>query len=92
MRKCKSPIDRFISKIIVSPNNCWEWQGSKTKEGYGRFSFNNIMIIAHRFSYEIHKECIPRELEIDHLCRNRKCVNPNHLETVTHKENIRRRV
>jgi len=91
MRNCKSPIDRFISKIIISPNNCWEWQGSKTKEGYGRFALDKIMIMAHRFSYEYHVRYIPENLEIDHICKNKSCVNPSHLEAVTHKVNVSRR-
>jgi hypothetical protein len=81
---------RFLSKIELKDNGCWDWKGSKTKEGYGRFAFNKIMVIAHRFSYEVHKQCIPIGMEIDHLCKNRSCVNPEHLEVVTHTTNIRR--
>lgn len=82
-------IQRFMSKVIQS-RNCWEWTGAKNWVGYGQFRFNKKFGLAHRFSYELFKEEIPDNLEIDHLCRNRLCVNPDHLEAVTHKINMNR--
>ena len=80
----------FLNKISFS-DNCWLWNGFIHPKGYGRFRFNDKkMGQAHRFSYELFIGKIDPELEIDHLCRNRICVNPGHLEQVSHKENVLR--
>lgn len=87
----KLPIEeRFWSNVIKSSvENCWNWIGkSKTKDGYGRFRVGTIKKLAHRYSYELIVGPISKELEIDHLCKNRSCVNPKHLEPVTHLENM----
>ena len=83
-------MDRFFSKIKVSKNNCWEWIGAKIKAGYGEFYYKGKPVYAHRFAYELYNDKIPEDLELDHLCRNTICVNPQHLEPVTHTENLRR--
>lgn len=74
---------------------CWIWTGSANEKGYGQvwrgnFTDKRTMQNAHRFSYEILVGPIPEGLELDHLCKNRLCVNPTHLEPVTHKENLAR--
>lgn len=75
----------------INPDNgCWEWQGELNSNGYGRVWRNNKRIMAHRGFYELHRGPIPEGLELDHLCRNKPCVNPAHLEPVTHAENVRR--
>ena len=68
---------------------CWIWLGGKSC-GYGHISLGNKVILAHRFAYELLREPIPEGMFIDHLCRNPSCVNPDHLEVVTNKENILR--
>lgn len=85
----KSSIERFILKIKQS-DSCWIWIGTKDSSGYGQFGYNKKNVRAHRFSYELFIDNIPDGLIIDHLCRNRLCVNPKHLEPVTYKENNRR--
>lgn len=80
---------RFFNNIEET-NNCWNWKGTITWEGYGHFFLHGKEVRAHRFAYELFKGDIPNDLTIDHLCRNRSCVNPNHLEAVSHKENVLR--
>lgn len=71
-------------------DKCWEWLGNKNGNGYGQFKKFGQVIRLHKFSYEFFKGRVPKGLEIDHLCRIRHCFNPNHLEAVTHQENILR--
>ena len=70
---------------------CMEWTGCLSHNGYGQWQNTARQHVrAHVFSYETHVDLVPKGLILDHLCRNRKCVNPKHLEPVTNKENIRR--
>ena len=81
---------RLESKYIPEPNSgCWIWIGCIDKCGYGKMSVGKESL-AHRVSYRLYKGEIPDDLEIDHKCRVRCCVNPDHLEAVTHTENIAR--
>ena len=70
---------------------CWIWTGSQ-RDGYGRLRINGQLYPAHRFSYELMHGNIPLGLVPDHLCRNPPCVNPDHLEAVTRRENVLRGV
>lgn len=69
---------------------CWNWLKSLNRDGYGQQFHNGALRAAHRVSYELHKAPIPNGKFLDHLCRNPRCVNPDHLEPVTNAENIRR--
>lgn len=71
-------------------DSCWEWTGSLSSGGYGRTHFAGATIVVHRMAYEAHVGPIPEGLQIDHLCRNRACCNPAHLEPVTAQVNILR--
>ena len=82
---------RFEDKYQIDPDTeCWNWTASKDQYGYGQFRLNSKMVKSHRASYEYYVCKIPNHLQMDHLCRNRSCCNPSHLEAVTAKENIRR--
>lgn len=87
--------ERFDSKLRPAPDGCVLWVGGKTQGGYGMFSApgkraDTRKVMAHRWAYERAGGMIPDGYDIDHLCRNRACVNPEHLEPVTRQENIRR--
>jgi len=85
---------RFWSKVVRhGPTECWPWVGT-ISGGYGVFRLGNRFAGntgAHRFAYEMLRGPIPKGLHIDHLCQNKRCVNPAHLEPVTLAENVRRR-
>ena len=83
---------RFMKLFVpVTESGCWLWTSGVTRGGYSRFVlFNRRQVYGHRYSYELFKGPIPNGLEIDHLCRVRCCVNPDHLEAVTQRENGRR--
>lgn len=83
---------RIMSHIQIDSSGCWEWIGSKTKNGYGQIRIAGKLISAHRYAYEEINGVIPLGLDLDHLCRNRACINPNHLEPVTRSENLKRAV
>lgn len=93
--RAKSAVERFWARVErgLATEDCWQWRGKLNDKGYG------ILWIrpkpagptkAHRFAYELLIGPIPKGLEPDHRCRNRRCVNPDHLELVTHQVNLRR--
>jgi hypothetical protein len=81
---------RLISNIAPDEKGCWIWIGSEHNAGYGCLKLGRKYILAHRILYEMFFGAIPEDKEIDHLCRVRKCVNPFHLEAVSHRENVLR--
>lgn len=83
--------DRFWNRVMPEPNSgCWIWIGGQSDNGYGAYWVKTTNVGAHRISYEAHKGPIEDGMHIDHLCRVRCCVNPDHLEVVTPKENLHR--
>ena len=89
--------ERFWAKVdLAGPNGCWLWTAGKDSHGYGVFQVGSLTDgtrrseRAHRWAYEALVDPIPDGLQLDHLCRTPGCVNPDHLEAVTNKENQRR--
>jgi hypothetical protein len=82
--------ERFWSKTMVQADGCWQWIGAVT-DGYGSYRHDNKPILAHRAAYTVFVGPIPgtfpHGLTVDHLCRNRSCVNPAHMELVSRGEN-----
>ncbi len=85
----KTTEDRFFEKVVAGPNNCWIWTAS-TAKGYGKFWADGKCWGAHHWLYVQTKGAVPEGLDLDHLCRERRCVNTDHLEPVTRAENLRR--
>ena len=86
----------FIAKVVINKaTGCWLWTASRHPEGYGAYGvpvgFEWDIVLAHRFAYEA-RWPIPQGTELDHTCREKLCVNPDHLEAVMHRENVVRGV
>lgn len=79
--------EKFLARIIVDESGCWLWVGCVKSNGYGWVNTGQKSMYAHRVSYELFIGPIPSGLQLDHLCRVRHCVNPEHLEPVTARTN-----
>lgn len=89
--------ERFERNIRRLPSGCWRWLAYKKETGYGKFTLQSPskgihgkVVQAHRYAFETIRGKVPEGLELDHTCKNPWCVNPFHLEAVTHLENMRR--
>lgn len=90
-RKTRPAADRLMEKVAKSDSGCWIFTGYVTPSGYGQFWFEGRRNeFAHRAAYTLFVGPIPEGLQLDHLCRNRACCNPDHLEPVTCRENLLR--
>ncbi|WP_370420357.1 HNH endonuclease signature motif containing protein [Streptomyces sp. QH1-20] len=83
-------VDRFLARVTDTPAGCWQWTGYLMPNGYARITIDGQRQYAHRVAFEAFVAPIPDGLVIDHLCRNRGCVNPSHLECVTQRINVLR--
>jgi hypothetical protein len=87
----RTAAERLATSYVIEPNGCWRWSKSVTTQGYGHVSIAGIQYQAHRLLYILRfGRDVPAGLFPDHLCRNRWCVNPDHLEPVTHAVNVQR--
>lgn len=95
----RDPLEQFWAQVDKNgKQGCWTWLGPKSRKGYGQFSpgsrgrldLSTTTPIAHRIAWELTRGPIPEGLHLDHLCLNKACVNPEHLEPVTNQENMQR--
>jgi hypothetical protein len=84
-----SPEDRFWDNVFVT-ESCWLWLGAKDTYGYGQFSVGGRLVLVHKWAYVRWRGSVPLGKELDHLCRVRRCVNPTHLQAVSHRLNMSR--
>ena len=82
--------DRFWANVEAANDGCWVWRAGRVGDGYGAFKLNGKQFRAHRLSYQALIGDIPDDKQLDHLCRNRACVRPDHLEIVDVRTNLLR--
>jgi HNH endonuclease len=87
MTRRRPPLDRLRERTVVDATGCHLFTGALYANGYGAFRFDGRTRAAHRVAYELQRGPIPDGLVLDHLCRVRNCINPDHLEVVTNAEN-----
>jgi hypothetical protein len=91
--RCLDEVQRFRSKVYIQPDGCHFWLGKLNKEGYGNFKVDGKTLLAHSFSYQLaYGESVPRSYQINHTCNNKWCVNPEHLNVGTQRDNISDRI
>jgi hypothetical protein len=86
----QSVLERLMSRVEKTTDGCWLWTGQKLRDGYGKIRAYGSTRLTHRVAYQEIKGSVPADLDLDHLCRNRACCNPDHLEPVTHAVNCAR--
>jgi hypothetical protein len=83
-------LENLLNQAYESQTGCWVWNGGVTNSGYGKATVNYKTVLMHRYMYEATYGPIEEGLQLDHLCRNKLCINPEHLEPVTAKVNMER--
>lgn len=86
----RSLIRRFRASYVVDGNGCWVWTRVLNSRGYARICVNNKMVLAHRWIWMRWNGEIPDGLCVDHICENKRCVNPDHMQLLTPRDNILR--
>jgi len=86
--KKEPPFIRLYKDILITAVGCWEWRGQVGSSGYGQIKVFGKLVLCHRLSYELHHGAIPTGQEIMHSCDNRICINPDHLSSGVHRENM----
>lgn len=81
---------RMAAKITITLTGCWQWTGAVQSKGYGSIGQGGRTFLTHRVAYELLVGEIPTDRQIDHLCRNKRCCNPAHLDVVTAAVNCSR--
>ena len=79
---------RFAANVVKNPSGCWNWTGSKTRGGYGKFSDKGKQARAHKWLCELVTGRVKKGFDVHHTCGNRVCVNPRHLRVLSHSENM----
>lgn len=84
------PVAKLVSQTILQPNGCHHLTSKPQPNGYSHFTCGGVNYYGHRLSYEANVGIIPEGFDIDHKCRNRRCVNPKHLEPTDRRTNLLR--
>jgi|WetSurMetagenome_2_1015567.scaffolds.fasta_scaffold34565_3 hypothetical protein len=85
-----NPEERFWNKVNIKDSECWEWKGAIGSDGYGHFGVSKgKIVLAHRYSFVLSGKVLKNKEVVMHICNNKKCVNPNHLESGSQSDNMK---